>query len=60
MIYTHRGIQFSHLKEGSAAVCDNMDGPRADYAKWNKSDKDKYNMISQAKSKKTKTKTKFV
>jgi len=33
-------------KEGNLAICDNMDGPGGYYTKWNKSEKDKYHMIS--------------
>ena len=36
----------SHQKQWNLAICDNMDRPRGHYAKWNKSDKDKYYMIS--------------
>ena len=45
-IYTHDGILLSHKKESKLAICDNMDGLRGYYAKWNKSEKDKYHMIS--------------
>ena len=38
-------IQF-HKKEWTLASCNNMDGPRVYYAKWNKSEKHKYCMIS--------------
>ena len=34
-------------KEGNPDICDNMDGPRGHYGKWNKPDrKDKYYMVS--------------
>ena len=33
-------------EEWNLAICDNMDEPRGYYAKWNKSEKDKYCMIS--------------
>ena len=47
-IYTHTqgNYYFSHEKEGNSAICDNTDGPGGHYAKWNKSDKDKYCIIS--------------
>ena len=32
--------------KGNLAICDNMDGPWGHYAKWNKSEKTKYCMIS--------------
>ena len=35
---------FNHKKQGNPAIC-NMDGPRGHYAKWNKSEKDKYHMF---------------
>ena len=44
--YTYNGILPSHKKEWNLTLCDNMDAPRKYYAKWNKSDKDKYCMIS--------------
>ena len=40
------GILLSHKEEWNPAICDNMEGPREYYAKWNKSQKDKYHMIS--------------
>ena len=39
-------ILLSHKKEQNNAICSNMDGPRDCHTKWNKSDKDKYHMIS--------------
>ena len=45
-IYIHNGILLSRKKEWNLAVCDNMNGLGGHYAKWNKSDKDKYCMIS--------------
>ena len=39
-------ILFSHKKEGNHVTCNNMNGPRGYYAKWNKTEKDKYCMIS--------------
>ena len=33
-------------KETNTTICNNMDGPGGCYAKWNKSDKDTYHMIS--------------
>ena len=35
------GISLSHEKEWSLAICDNMDGPRGYYAKWNKSNRER-------------------
>ena len=32
-------------KKSKYCHCDNMDGPQGHYAKWNKSQKDKYYMI---------------
>ena len=46
VVYIHEGILLSHKNEYNPAICSNMDGPRRYYAKWNKSDKDKYHMIS--------------
>ena len=38
-IFTQWNIT-SHKKEWNLAICDNMDGPRGYYAKWNKSDEE--------------------
>ena len=44
-IYTHtriyNGILFIHEKGEYHAICKNMDGPWAYYAKWNKSDRER-------------------
>ena len=40
-IYTHNVILFSHKKDQSLAICDNMDGPCGHYAQWNKSDRER-------------------
>ena len=46
MVYIYNGILL-HLKEElSLAIWDNMDGTEGHNAKWNKSEKDKYCMIS--------------
>ena len=45
-IYIYNGMLLSPKKEGNFAICNNMDGLGGCYAKWNKSDKDKYYMIS--------------
>ena len=37
---------FSAMKEEYLAICYHMDGTGGNYAKWNKSEKDKYHMIS--------------
>ena len=34
--------QLKDKKEWNLAICNNMDGPRGYYGKWNKSYKDKY------------------
>ena len=44
--YIFYGILLSHQKEWNFAICNNIDGLGRYYAKWNKSDKDKYCMIS--------------
>ena len=46
MWYTHNGKNYSAIKEGNPAICDNMDEFKGHYAKWNKPEKDKYCMIS--------------
>ena len=45
MWYIHNEILFHDEKE-HPAICNNMDGPGAHYAKWDKSEKDKCCMIS--------------
>ena len=42
----YNGILFSHRKEWNLAICNNMDGSRGCNAKWNKSEKDEYHVIS--------------
>ena len=37
---------YSAIKKWNPTICNDMDGPRGYYADWNKSDKDKYHMIS--------------
>ena len=46
-VYTHRerGILCNCKKGGDCAIWSNMNGPRGYYAKWNKSENDKYHMI---------------
>ena len=39
---SHNVILLSHKKEWNSAICNKMDGVRRYYAKWNKSEKDKY------------------
>ena len=45
-VYIYILILSSLEKEGNPNICDNMDKPWGHYAKWNKSDKDKYGLIS--------------
>lgn len=40
-IYTHTMKYYSAIKQWNLAICDNMDGLRWYYAKWNKSDREK-------------------
>ena len=40
--HTHNGVLLSTQKEWNLAICNNVDGTRVYYAKWNKSEKDKY------------------
>ena len=41
VMYIHNGILLGHKKEWNLAVCDQLDGPRGYYAKWNKSDRER-------------------
>ena len=36
-VYIHNGILLSHQKEWNLAICNDIDGARLYYAKWNKS-----------------------
>ena len=46
-IYTHIWLNITQpKKEWNLAICNNMEGSRRYYAKQNKSEKDKYHMIS--------------
>ena len=46
-IHTHTVEYYSAIKkEWNLAICNNMDGARGHNAKWNKSEKDKYLIIS--------------
>ena len=38
-------ILLSHKKEWNLAICNDMDGPREFYAKWNESDRGKTNTV---------------
>ena len=38
VVYTHNGILLGLQKEENSATCENMDGPRRQYPKWNKPD----------------------
>ena len=44
--YAYNGMLFSQEREGNSAICNKGDGPWGHYAKWRKSDKDKYCMVS--------------
>ena len=41
MWYIYNGISVSHQKEWNFAICNNVDGTRVYYAKWNKSVKER-------------------
>ena len=45
-IYVYNGILLSHGKDKMNTIYSNMDGPRDGHAEWNKTQKDKYHMIS--------------
>ena len=55
--YTHREEYYQTVKkEWNLGIFDNMDKTWGDYAKWNKSEKDKYTVISLYWNKKKPTK----
>ena len=37
--HVYSGILLSHKKEWNITICSNMNGPRDDHTKWNKSDR---------------------
>ena len=39
VVYIRNGVLFSHEKEGHPAICNDLNGPWAHYAKWDKSDR---------------------
>ena len=45
-VHIYNRIALSHKKEWSNVICSNMDGPRDDHTKWNKSEKVKYHTLS--------------
>ena len=45
-IYICNKILLSYKKGWNLAICENMDGRRGYYAKWKKSEKDEYHIIS--------------
>ena len=46
MVNIYSGILLSHIKEWNNAIYSNMDGTRDYPTEWNKSEKDKYYMLS--------------
>ena len=42
--HTHNGILFSHEKERNPVFCNNMDESGGHYTKWNKPDREYYNL----------------
>ena len=46
IVHICNGILLNHKNEWNLSIYDNIDRPRGYYAKWNKSEKDKYCMIS--------------
>ena len=55
--HTHNSVLFVHKKEGNAAICNNMDGPREHNVKWNKSNRERqirHNFTYKVESKKKK------
>ena len=45
-VYMYNSILLRLKKEGNPVICTNMDEPGGQCAKWNKSDKDRYFMVS--------------
>ena len=57
MFSVNNGILFSHEKWGNPTIFKNMDGSWRHYAKYTKSDKDKYCLIPHVESIKQKQNT---
>ena len=38
MLHIYNGIVLGHRKQWNLTICNDIDGPRGYYAKWNKSD----------------------
>ena len=41
VVHIYNGILLSHKKEWNNATCSNMDRPRDDHTKWNKSERER-------------------
>ena len=46
MAYTHNGILFSSKKECIWVSANEVDEPRAYYTEWNKSEREKYHILT--------------
>ena len=46
VVHIYNGMLLSPKKEWNLAICNDLDGARDYYAKRNKSERDKYHMIS--------------
>ena len=46
VVNIYNGIPLSHEKEQIFAIYSNKDGLEGHYTKWNKTEKDKYSMLS--------------
>ena len=46
IVYIYNGILLNHKKEWNNVIYSNMDATRDYHTKWNKSERDKYHMIS--------------
>ena len=52
MVHIYNGILLIHKKRWNFSICNNMGGLEGYYDKWNKSEKEKYYIISLMESKK--------
>ena len=46
IVYIYSGILLNHKKEGNNVIYSSMDATRDYHTKWNKSERDRYHMIS--------------
>ena len=46
VVYIHNRVLLGNQNECNLAICNDVDGTEGYFAKWNKSEKDRYHMFS--------------